>query len=498
LHERACRLAATVQRERRSEEVPLTAVFAHRSEVAFDGVLGALLAGHGYVPLNRTFPPARSRGMLVASKAETLIADAASEPQLGELLAGIEHSIAVLLPERDSGAEAAARFSNGKHRFFGMRELSEASAWCEEPVSPDAIAYLLFTSGSTGAPKGVGVTNRNARSFIDFIGARHGFTPEDRFSQTFSLTFDLSVFDMFVAWSHGASLWCPTDKQLIKPGRYIKESELTVWFSVPSTIAFMGKLGELKPDRYPSLRMSLFCGEPLPLESAERWLSAAPSSILENLYGPTELTIACTAYRFDRERTRAEAERGFVPIGEAYPHLYALVANDDLRSVAHGEAGELLIAGPQVVPGYWGDAERTGRAFVVPPGEKRTFYRTGDLVRRRTAESPLVWLGRVDHQIKVHGHRVELGEIESAIRDLARLEAAVAIGWPKTESGAGGIVAFVQRTLDFEALKGRLEERLPKYMVPSELRVVADWPLNSNGKIDRNALAAMLEAEGSA
>ena len=154
------------------------------------------------------------------------------------------------------------------------------------PVDLKDFAYLLFTSGSTGRPKGVGVTHANATAFLHAVGERYDFGPDDRFSQTFDMTFDLSVFDMFVAWSAGGCLCVPTQRQLIKPGRFIEDHELTVWFSVPSTGVFMRRLGELKEGRYPSLRWSLFCGEPLPVAVADAWARAAPASTVENLYGP--------------------------------------------------------------------------------------------------------------------------------------------------------------------------------------------------------------------
>jgi amino acid adenylation domain-containing protein len=352
----------------------------------------------------------------------------------------------------------------------------------------------MFTSGSTGTPKGVGVTQANVSRFLDLVIERYGLSEADRFSHLFELTFDLSVFDLFAAWSVGGCLCVPGPRERLLPAAYARDSALSVWFSVPSTALLMKKTRLLEPDALPGLRWSLFCGEALPVPVAEAWLDAAPNSVAENLYGPTELTLACTWHTITRDDPHASG--GVVPIGEPFPGMNALVVDDDLNEVEPGQDGELLMSGPQRVPGYWRDEARTAAAFVVPPGHSEIHYRTGDLVRRpRTADEPLRFLGRVDSQIKVRGYRVELGEIEAAIRDEASVDAAVALGWSATPGGpADAIVAFVDDAeVDRSALRTRLAQRLPRYMVPREIRVVDEFPLNTNGKIDRKALAATLD-----
>ena len=274
-------------------------------------------------------------------------------------------------------------------------------------------------------------------AFLSAFSGRYGIDENDRFSQTFDITFDPSVFDMFVAWEHGACVCCPAEDELIAPGRFISDSQLTIWFSVPSIGAFMRRLGMLKPDSYPSLRWSLFAGEPLPGELAKAWAKAAPESAIENLYGPTEATIVCTAFRYDPDDHPKEVN-GVVPIGAPVGETRTLVVDEDLREVDPGCDGELLLAGPQVAPGYWEDPEKTAAAFVVPADREEIHYRTGDRVRRPAdSGEPLSFLGRVDHQIKVLGHRVELGEVEAALREESGVDAA-AVGWPPSDSGAAG------------------------------------------------------------
>jgi len=497
LRERAASLAATIAGMEAShgggDDVPLTAVFARRSASAFAGVLGALFRGHGYVPLNPTFPVDRTRGMLERAGCRSVVVDANAEGQLPELLGQLAGRRVWILPSCDDVSALRERFP--EQVFVGARDLASASDWKGSTVDPDGIAYLLFTSGSTGVPKGVMVAHRNVTAFVDVMVERYAVDEHDRFSQMFEMTFDLSAFDMFVAWERGACVCCPTPRDLLMPGKYIVASELTVWFSVPSTGVLMNKLRMLQKDLYPSLRLALFCGEALPAEIAQAFDSAMPNAVVENLYGPTELTIACTLYRWQADASPGECENGLVPIGEAYPGMRVAVVDEELREVAPGEAGELWMTGPQLSLGYWQDPEKTRAAFRSLPGRDETFYRTGDRVRRPQAGAPLVYLGRVDQQLKIHGYRVELGEIEAVLRREAGVDVAVAVGWPRSASGAEGVVAFLAaEEVDGAALQERLKGLLPAYMVPKRFVAQPRMPLNSNGKVDRKALLASLES----
>jgi non-ribosomal peptide synthetase component F len=300
---------------------------------------------------------------------------------------------------------------------------------------------------------------------------------------------------MFVTWEAGACVCCATQKQTIKPDAYIKDARLSVWFSVPGTAVFMRRLGTLKPEMYPHLRLSLFCGEALPAEVARQWALAAPNSVIENLYGPTELTIACTQYRWDSERSPGECERGIVPIGMPLPGMHALIVDSELREVPDGTDGELLMTGPQLSLGYWQDKHKTEQTFVRISGREPRYYRTGDRVRRPGPNEPLLYLGRIDNQVKVLGHRIELGEIEAVIRQLSGVQGVVALGWPVTEGGADGIEVFLEsERLDIGALTMQLRQKLPVYMLPRNIRVIDRFPVNANGKYDRKALEGILQS----
>lgn len=488
----ATSIAATLQHQDASPDDGLTGVYGHRSFAAFSGVLGALLRGHGYVPLNPGFPADRNASMAIRAGLRSIIVEAQSLDQFAEVLYLLDEGVLILVPDADDLTGYAAGFP--AHRFLARGDLSPADAWQPVEPVPNSIAYLLFTSGSTGKPKGVMVSHRNVTCFVDYMAERYAVTEVDRFSQTFDLTFDLSAFDMFVAWERGACVCCPSAHEKLFPSKYIHSQQISVWFSVPSTAVMMNKLRMLTPGKFPSIRYSLFCGEALPIDVADAFQNAAPNSRVENLYGPTELTIACTLYEYEAARAAGESLYGLVPIGTSYPGMRELIVDDTLSPVPDGAPGELIMTGPQLTLGYWQDPEKTESAFVMPPGECELFYRTGDRVLRQYPEGPILYLGRVDNQIKVQGYRVELGEIEAIIREVAETEAAIAVGYPNGRNGVEGVVGFISKAqADLSAIRRAACARLPSYMQPSEILHVDEFPLNSNGKIDRRALLERLD-----
>jgi len=464
---RARAIAASLVATESVDGPPLTAVVGARRAGTYAGILGVLLRGHGYVPINPRYPAARNRDILERSGCRALVVD----------------------PEFTTAARSAVEGLDNPPVVVETDDALEHSPTNVAEPGMDDPAYLLFTSGSTGRPKGVPVTHANVRAFLSAVQERYDVAETDRLSQLFDLTFDLSVFDLFAAWERGACVCCPSESQLLEPSRYVRDSRLTIWFSVPSAAMIMRRLGALKPSAFPELRLSLFCGEALPADLAGAWSVAAPNSVLENLYGPTEATVACTVQRWPP----LESANGLVPIGRPFGQTVTRIVDDELEDVPAGEPGQLFLAGPQVVARYLDDRDATKQAFVTLPGIGRG-YLTGDRVRRAADDAPLEFLGRLDSQVKVLGHRVELGEVEAVLREEARAD-AVAIGWPRTPSGAAGIVAFVaDPSLDRVTLRQSLSTRLPDYMIPRELHLMSELPLNANGKHDRNALVALLEA----
>jgi amino acid adenylation domain-containing protein len=476
----------------------LCAVYASRSSWAYAGILGILLAGRGYTPLHPSFPAARNRTILELSGATTVIADHRSEPNAAEVARDSSQVLNLVLP--DSPTPPGWASGDPHHRYFGSVDLDRTSGSDLVPPEVDAAAtsYLLFTSGTTGKPKGIGIRHLSVLAYLDAIDQRYEIGPEDRFSQNFELTFDLSVHDMFVCWGHGACLFVPDARTAMAPAKFIRQHELTQWFSTPSTAAMMLRLRMLGPGALPSLRTSLFCGEPLTLQCTQAWQRAAPGSVIENLYGPTEATIACTAYSFDSTVCPDECVNDVVPIGRPLGKTRVAIVDDRGRQVASGEKGQLLLAGVQLAAGYWRDPERSAASFPSPPSQELqgTWYRTGDLVSLNR-QGNLIYHGREDDQIKILGHRVELQEVEAVTQKASGAATAVALGWPRTSAGADGIIVFLSGAEQSdEIILQRLKEWLPPYMVPKEIHRLESMPLSTSGKIDRKRLVELRESQG--
>ncbi len=471
----------------------LASVFAYRSLTAYSGVLGTLACGKGYVPLNPKFPVDRSRKMLLLSGCRVVIVGSEALNQLPQLLDGVDPPLTIILPEVHDQLPSA--LPQSKHRFVTASEIPPAKSLAQPDVQPDAVAYLLFTSGSTGQPKGVPISHANVCSYIRYTCDRYEVNDQDRFSQEFDQTFDLSVHDMFVCWERGACLYCVPERAVMAPAKFIRDNKLTMWFSVPSVVGALSRLRLLPAGSLPSLRVSLFCGEPLPATYAETWSAAAPNSILENLYGPTETTIAISNYRWDAARSPRECLNGIVPIGHIFEGQQARIVDESRIAVPVEACGELCLSGSQVTRGYWNNPEKTREQIIAMPDDEHShWYRTGDLAKQ-DENGCLFYLGRIDHQVKIRGHRVELQEIDEVLRQASGTSQVVSVPWPVRNGSGDGIVAFVSgvESLDTSRVINDCSRALPDYMVPKRIHVLAEMPLNVNGKIDRQKLVQILQ-----
>ncbi|MFD4691720.1 amino acid adenylation domain-containing protein [Streptomyces sp. NPDC058463] len=479
LHRRAGRVAEDLLALLRGERPRRVGVLANRSPAAYLGYLAATRLGSTVVPLSPTAATERSAAIVSLARLDAVVTDTA-DPGL------LPVPVLRLDPEPADVPDAPS------HPFV--------SGPVPHPAGGDDIAYIVFTSGSTGTPKGVPVLQRNVSAMLDHAIPRYGLGPGSRVSQSFDLTFDPAVWDMFTTWASGATLVVPTRSELVRPARFIARREITHWFSVPSVITYAARLHDLAPEAMPSLRWSLFGGERLTVEQAAAWQRAAPGSIIENLYGPTETTVACTQYRLpSRPAEWPPSANGSLPIGTPYPHLEHLV----LDELGHpSDEGELCVRGSQRFPGYLDPADNAGR-FVefdgqraavrhdVSPPAPEHYYRTGDRVAR--VDGGLLHLGRIDQQVKIRGHRIELAEVEAALRTLPDVEEAVVLALSDPHGELGLHALYTGAEQDPVALRSSLGQRLPAPMIPRAISFLASLPLNANGKIDRRALAAGLE-----
>jgi D-alanine--poly(phosphoribitol) ligase subunit 1 len=344
----------------------------------------------------------------------------------------------------------------------------------------------MFTSGTTGTPKGVRVLDSNLTAYLDGIKTIADLTPEDRSTHFFDLSFDLSVHDLFVTWCAGAELVILPREENMTIGKFINEQRITSWFSVPSLASFCERVGQLKVSGMPSLRLALFCGEPLALTVARSFSAAAPSARVWNLYGPTEATIAFTAFELRRPDGLGD-ELPVVPLG------FPIGSQRTRIDTIGGTSGEFLLGGSQVTPGYINAPDLNETKFSTESDGTR-YYRTGDLVQL-SDDHGAIFLGRIDDQVKINGYRVELLEIDAALREAAGTAEVASIPWPPARDGnPDHIVAFVtEPKYTSSEIRKSCRVKLPGYMVPRKIFVIEKMPTTSSGKIDRAALAKLVK-----
>ena len=465
------------------------ALLLPKSLQAIVGILASLKADCMYVPIDTSSPTARVSRILQSCESRCILAAGSTATLLDDLLldgsAGAARVIWTEHGRPEGGPEDAWNLDHA-------RELSDLPVASENSDTDGA--HILFTSGSTGIPKGVVITHSNVAHFVDWAVEYFGTSPSDRISGHPPLHFDLSTYDIYGTLGSGAELHLAPPELNLLPNKladFIRRSELTQWFSVPSALNHMAKFDVVKPNDFPTLKRLLWCGEKFPTPGLIYWMKRLPQVSFTNLYGPTEATIASSYYRVPACPRDETAE---IPIGVACDGEELLVLDEQMRPTGPDEVGDLYIAGVGLSPGYWRDPEKTRAAFLTRPGSSDPndrIYRTGDLAR--VGMDGLVYLlGRADSQIKSRGYRIELGEIEAALHaiDGLRESAVVAV---ETSGLEGNVIccAYVPAqgsSMSEQDLKGHLAQALPHYMIPARWLALDRMPLNGNGKIDRPQL----------
>jgi amino acid adenylation domain-containing protein len=476
------------------------ALLMPKSPAAIASMLGALKADATYVPLDCSNPPIRLIQILELLRCKCIIASGPT----GSLLREVRARLRLVPSPKIIWLDPAQPWDDEHKPSFTQSDIRELpSAPVATSNRSDDLAHILFTSGSTGVPKGVTITHGNILAFLRWAWAYFGINSSDRVSQHAPLFFDLSTFDIFGALGAGAQVHLiPPELNLLphKLAEHIRESQLTQWLSAPSVLTLLSKYQLVRNGDFQSLRRVMWCGETIPTPTLIDWMRRLPHVRFTNLYGPTETTIASSYYTVPTCPTN---ERDPIPIGTACEREHLAVLDDSLRPVPDNEIGEIYIAGEGLSPGYWRDPDATRRAFLPRPGAggpSDRIYRTGDLATRNS-EGVIYFIGRKDTQIKSRGYRIELGEIETALNALPRLRESAVLGLQTNGFEQWIICCAYVPTAGCEgvhpvALRQILARTLPSYMLPVRWLSCSSLPRNASGKVDRNGLRRLFTDGG--
>ncbi len=465
-------------------------------------LFGAMKARAGYVPVDWHGPAARNATIHRNAKVAALFVGAARADVVREWPAGELPPLVVAVPMAATGSAAIPAATEPAPFPEATQAWSSALAHAPLAESPgarrrDDLAYILFTSGSTGVPKGVTLTHGNALSFVDWCSDLFRPTSDDRFSSHAPFHFDLSIFDLYVALKHGATLHLVGEELGKEPkalARFIAERKLTIWYSTPSVLSLMAEYGALPTLDLGALRHVLFAGEVFPVPGLRRLTGLLPQPRYWNLYGPTETNVCNFAeipLPVPPERTRP------YPIGPLCAHCAGLVLDEQRREVAPGDEGLLWIAGESLFQGYFGRPDLDASVFLQRDG--RRWYCTGDVVKWVDGEG-FLYVGRRDRMVKRRGYRIELGEVEAGLARDPDLREAAVVAVPDEAAGVriDAHVAGRAGRPSLIAMKRACAAALPPSMAPDRFVIHERLPRTSTDKIDYQQLKRISLGEATA
>lgn len=457
------------------------AIFLEKGVDVLVSFMGTAYSGNFYSPIDVDMPGSRVDKILEVLQPAVVITTA----PLKEVFSQYAYEGDFLLLEDVLGTnELGAGAENG---LVGVKTDEDARDTALEAARRRGIdtdiLYVLFTSGSTGVPKGVTINHRAVIDYIDWVTETFEITEKDSFGNQAPFYFDNSILDIYSALKTGATVYIVPKNLFAQPVLllgYLKEKKINTIFWVPSALIVVAKLKAFKNvDLTDTLKRVLFCGEVMPNKQLNVWRKFLPNVQYANLYGPTEITDACTYYIVDREFTDEEP----LPIGIPMPNTDILVLNEKDEPVQGDEAGELCVRGTSLSMGYYNNPEKTREAFVQNPLNQAVpelIYRTGDIVKYNE-RGEILYLSRKDFQIKHMGHRIELGEIETAVSSLEEVSQNCCLYDEKHQK----IVLFIEEALEKAYINEKISHLVPEYMLPNKVIMVEKMPINANGKIDR-------------
>ncbi|MEM9819436.1 MAG: AMP-binding protein [Bacteroidota bacterium] len=440
-------------------------LLAYDAIETYAAIIAIWLEGRAFVPLSPKSPEDRHRNILAQVDSHCIMS---VEPVKG--FSSGEKPIRVLATK-------------------GLR--SEELLLDIPPLAEDQIVSMLFTSGSTGLPKGVPYTLKNINSTLDaFFALDYHLTPKDRFLQMFELTFDMSMLSYLPPLCIGASVFTlgQSGMKYLQVYQLLQEQQLTFAAMVPSTLNLLRPY--FSQIHLPHLRLVLLGGEPFYLDLAMEWFDCIPNARLINISGPCETTMACVGYEVKRERSENKALHQILAFGRPWKNTAVLIVDEQLQPVGLEATGELCFAGDHVMQGYWQMSERNQQIFFEREvdGQMLRFYRSGDMAYLDD-EGDLYSCGRKDHQYKIQGYKVELGEIEQVAMQWTK-GIPVAVVVKRLNNGLLEIHLLVeQQGVEEAELKAYLQGKLPPYMIPKSIRGLAVFPRTLSGKIDRWAIS---------
>lgn len=473
-------------------------IYLDKSLASIVAIFGILKSGAAYVPFDPLAPVSRLAYMARNACIEVLVSGSEKADAWPDLVVrGASLRALVVLNAHDE-----ARY---RDTLPGV-PVATSAALAEQPTDPPSVevigldlAYILYTSGSTGEPKGVKLSHLNALTFVEWAAEICAIGPDDRLTSHAPLHFDLSIFDIFAAAKGAATVVLVPPEAFVFPtetARFISDSAITIWYSVPSALSMMVERGGLRGREFADLRIVLFAGEVFPTRYLRELMELLPHADFVNLYGPTETNV-CTYYRVP---TLAPDRTTPVPIGRAIEGVEVFAVTDEGNRVSVGETGELYVRGPSVMQGYWDNQQRTDAVLVPHPiGGSTTpdlVYRTGDLVRLE-ANGNYTLLGRRDNQVKSRGYRIELGDVETALyAHPSVVECAVTAVPDELVTNRIKASVVVRDGVEKADLVRFCSDRIPAYMIPEFFEFLDQLPKTSTGKIDRRMLSATQSTKG--